>query len=112
MLNLLNAGFVRGLFATQLEDVIEAGNPDMGEAEAFAAAEAKLIKVLDAMLAFSGPLEAITDALIAVTVHQAIGAIDTPEERAELREKLAGIGPALKARRARVKAARAARREE
>ena len=111
MLNLLNAGFVRGLFATQLEDVLES-DPGLGEAEAWAAAEAKLIKVLDAMLAFSGPLEAITDALIAAAVHQAIGAIDTSEERAELREKLAGIGPALKARRARVKAARAARLEE
>ena len=85
MLNLLSADFVRTLYATQLDDVM-ATEPGLDEAAAWAKAEEKLIKVLDAMLAFSGPLEAITDALITVAVHQAIGAIDTQEERAELRE--------------------------
>lgn len=110
MLNLLSADFVRTLYATQLEDVMES-EPGLDEAAAWAKAEAKLIKVLDAMLAFSGPLEAITDALITVAVHQAIGAIDTQEERAELRESLSKIGPALRARRERVKVARAAKRD-
>lgn len=109
MLNLLSADFVRTLYATQLDDVMES-EPGLDEAAAWAKAEAKLIKVLDAMLAFSGPLEAITDALITVAVHQAIGAIDTPEERQALAERLRQIGPALKARRERVKAARAERR--
>lgn len=76
-------------------------------------ARKKVIELLDSVVPLNEPWESASDVLITVAVNEALGALDTPEERQALWNKLQQlwdrIGDNVRARRERRQARRAER---